>query len=99
VVIETQTSGSYFLPMMNFQLGCFVPGVSCTLSPVDIIFTRLGASDRIMQGQSTFMVECTEAASVLQNATNNSLVVLDELGRGTSTFDGFAIAYAVSSPV
>ncbi|KAH8956231.1 hypothetical protein BDL97_07G029800 [Sphagnum fallax] len=83
------------LAVIMAQLGCFVPGASCTLSPVDIIFTRLGASDRIMQGQSTFMVECTEAASVLQNATNNSLVVLDELGRGTSTFDGFAIAYAV----
>ncbi|CAK9237431.1 unnamed protein product [Sphagnum jensenii] len=83
------------LAVIMAQLGCFVPGESCTLSPVDIIFTRLGASDRIMHGHSTFMVECTEAASVLQNATNNSLVVLDELGRGTSTFDGFAIAYAV----
>ncbi len=55
MVIEARTSGSYFLAMMNFQLGCFVPGTSCTLSPVDIIFTRLGASDRIMQGQSEFV--------------------------------------------
>uniref|UniRef100_A0A7I4EG59 DNA mismatch repair proteins mutS family domain-containing protein n=1 Tax=Physcomitrium patens TaxID=3218 RepID=A0A7I4EG59_PHYPA len=83
------------LAVIMAQLGCFVPGNSCRLSPVDTIFTRLGASDRIMEGHSTFMVECTEAASVLRHATNNSLVVLDELGRGTSTFDGYAIAYAV----
>ncbi len=63
MVIEAQTSGSYFLPVMNFQLGCFVPGASCTLSPVDIIFTRLGASDRIMQGQSEFVFAATVTGS------------------------------------
>ncbi|GAV79508.1 MutS_V domain-containing protein/MutS_I domain-containing protein/MutS_II domain-containing protein/MutS_III domain-containing protein [Cephalotus follicularis] len=77
------------------QLGCFVPSEKCVLSLVDIIFTRLGATDRIMTGESTFFVECTETASVLQNATQDSLVLLDELGRGTSTFDGYALAYAV----
>ncbi|XP_024516949.1 DNA mismatch repair protein MSH7 isoform X1 [Selaginella moellendorffii] len=77
------------------QLGCYVPSESCTLSLVDTIFTRIGARDRIMSGESTFMVECAEAGSILCNATSNSLVVLDELGRGTSTFDGYAIAYAV----
>ncbi|KAK1396879.1 DNA mismatch repair protein MSH7 [Heracleum sosnowskyi] len=83
------------LAIILAQLGCYVPCESCVLSLVDIIFTRLGASDRIMTGESTFLIECTETASVLQNATQNSLVLLDELGRGTSTFDGYAIAYAV----
>ncbi|MED6183075.1 DNA mismatch repair protein msh7 [Stylosanthes scabra] len=77
------------------QIGCYVPCENCVLSVVDIIFTRLGATDRIMTGESTFYIECTETASVLQNATQDSLVILDELGRGTSTFDGYAIAYAV----
>uniref|UniRef100_A0A1S4DGF3 DNA mismatch repair protein MSH7-like n=1 Tax=Nicotiana tabacum TaxID=4097 RepID=A0A1S4DGF3_TOBAC len=83
------------LAVIMAQLGCYVPGETCVLSLVDIIFTRLGATDRIMTGESTFFIECTETASVLQNATCNSLVLLDELGRGTSTFDGYAIAYAV----
>lgn len=83
------------LTVIMAQLGCFVPCESCVLSPADIIFTRLGARDHIMAGESTFLVECMEAASVLRYATHESLVVLDELGRGTSTFDGYAIAYAV----
>ncbi|CAN7073758.1 unnamed protein product [Brassica oleracea var. botrytis] len=83
------------LAVIFAQLGCYVPCQTCELSLVDTIFTRLGASDRIMTGESTFLVECTEAASVLQNATQDSLVILDELGRGTSTFDGYAIAYSV----
>lgn len=83
------------LAVILAQLGCYVPCETCTLSPVDVIFTRLGATDRIMSGESTFLVECAETASVLQNATQDSLVLLDELGRGTSTFDGYAIAYAV----
>ncbi|KAK4790085.1 hypothetical protein SAY86_017389 [Trapa natans] len=83
------------LAVVLAQLGCYVPCETCALSPVDIIFTRLGATDRIMSGESTFFVECSETASILQNATEDSLVILDELGRGTSTFDGYAIAYAV----
>ncbi|KDP33650.1 hypothetical protein JCGZ_07221 [Jatropha curcas] len=83
------------LAVILAQLGCFVPSEMCILSLVDVIFTRLGAIDRIMTGESTFYIECTETASVLQNATQDSLVILDELGRGTSTFDGYAIAYAV----
>ncbi|CAL0323980.1 unnamed protein product [Lupinus luteus] len=83
------------LAVIMAQLGCYVPCENCVLSVVDIIFTRLGATDRIMAGESTFFIECSETASVLQNATQNSLVILDELGRGTSTFDGYAIAYAV----
>jgi len=78
------------------QVGCYVPAESCTLSPVDRIFTRMGADDNIMGGASTFFVELSEASVTLQNATRDSLVVMDELGRGTSTFDGVAIAYAVA---
>ncbi|CAI5472492.1 unnamed protein product [Closterium sp. Yama58-4] len=77
------------------QMGCYAPCSSLVLSPADVIFTRLGASDRIISGESTFMVECREAAAVLRCATKDSLVILDELGRGTSTFDGYAIAHAV----
>ncbi|GMI97714.1 MUTS homolog 7, ARABIDOPSIS THALIANA MUTS HOMOLOG 7, MUTS HOMOLOG 6-2 [Hibiscus trionum] len=83
------------LAVILAQLGSFVPSETCVISLVDTIFTRLGATDRIMTGESTFLVECSETASVLQNATQDSLVLLDELGRGTSTFDGYAIAYAV----
>jgi DNA mismatch repair protein MSH6 len=77
------------------QLGCYVPAKSCEMSPVDRIFTRIGAHDNIMQGQSTFMVELLETSKILKEATPHSMVVLDELGRGTSTFDGYAIAYSV----
>lgn len=77
------------------QMGCYVPAESCIFSPIDRIFTRLGASDRIMQGESTFFVELSETAVILQHSTPNSLVLLDELGRGTATYDGTAIASAV----
>lgn len=77
------------------QIGCFVPAQSCELTPIDRIFTRIGASDRILEGKSTFYVEMEETQSVLKFATNRSLAILDELGRGTSTFDGYAIAKAV----
>ncbi|XP_076457037.1 DNA mismatch repair protein Msh6-like [Babylonia areolata] len=77
------------------QLGCYVPAEKCHLTPVDRIFTRLGASDKIMSGESTFFVELSETSSVLQHATEHSLVLMDELGRGTATYDGTAIAYAV----
>eukprot|EP00958_Prasinococcus_capsulatus_P028491 scaffold6844_cov357-Prasinococcus_capsulatus_cf.AAC.3 len=83
------------LAVILAQMGCYVPAQRAVLSPVDTIFTRLGASDRIMSGESTFMVECRETASILRSATANSLVILDELGRGTATFDGYAVAYAV----
>ncbi|KAM9804068.1 DNA mismatch repair protein Msh6 [Neosynchiropus ocellatus] len=77
------------------QLGCYVPAESLRFTPVDRVFTRLGASDRIMAGESTFFVELSETASILQHATRHSLVLLDELGRGTATYDGTAIASAV----
>jgi DNA mismatch repair protein MSH6 len=77
------------------QLGCKVPADSCVMTPVDRIFTRVGASDRILAGQSTFFVELAETASILRAATEDSLCILDELGRGTATFDGTAIAHAV----
>ncbi|XP_062318877.1 DNA mismatch repair protein Msh6 [Osmerus eperlanus] len=79
------------------QLGCYVPAESLRFSPVDRIFTRLGASDRIMAGESTFFVELSETASILLHGTQHSLVLLDELGRGTATYDGTAIASAVVS--
>ncbi|XP_050827953.1 DNA mismatch repair protein Msh6 [Serinus canaria] len=77
------------------QLGCYVPAEACRLTPIDRVFTRLGASDRIMAGESTFFVELSETSSILQHATEHSLVLVDELGRGTATFDGTAIASAV----
>ena len=78
------------------QIGSFVPAASARIGVVDRIFTRIGAADRLSRGQSTFMVEMTETASILHNATERSLVILDEVGRGTSTFDGLAIAWAVA---
>ncbi|EGD83460.1 hypothetical protein PTSG_04067 [Salpingoeca rosetta] len=81
------------------QLGCWVPAESFTLTPVDRIFTRIGANDNIVAGRSTFMVELKETATILNKATSSSLVILDELGRGTSTFDGYAIAFAVLSHI
>ncbi|MCO6439175.1 MAG: DNA mismatch repair protein MutS [Phycisphaerae bacterium] len=78
------------------QIGAFVPARSMRFSLADRLFARVGASDEIMRGQSTFMVEMTEAANILHHATSRSLVVLDELGRGTSTFDGLALAWAIT---
>ena len=78
------------------QIGSFVPADYAKISVVDQIFTRIGASDDLTAGQSTFMVEMAEVADIVKHATKNSLVILDEVGRGTSTFDGISIAKAVS---
>ena len=74
------------------QIGCFVPADYAKVSVVDQIFTRIGASDDLTAGQSTFMVEMSEVADIVKHATRNNLVILDEVGRGTSTFDGISIA-------
>ncbi|MBU0688145.1 MAG: DNA mismatch repair protein MutS [Gammaproteobacteria bacterium] len=78
------------------HVGCFVPAQQAVLGEIDQIFTRIGASDDLASGRSTFMVEMTEAANILHNATDKSLVLVDEIGRGTSTFDGLALAYAIA---
>jgi len=77
------------------QIGCYVPAASCQMSIVDRIFTRIGASDKLSEGKSTFYIEMEETVNVIKYGTMNSLAIMDELGRGTSTFDGVAIAYAV----
>ncbi|VEL21567.1 unnamed protein product [Protopolystoma xenopodis] len=76
-------------------MGCRIPAERCRLTAVDRVFTRLGASDRLLAGESTFMVELAETAAIIRHASRHSLVLMDELGRGTSTHDGAALAGAV----
>jgi DNA mismatch repair protein MutS len=84
------------LVVLLAQIGSYVPAKSAKVGMVDRIFTRVGASDNITAGESTFLVEMQEAANILNNATTKSLILLDELGRGTSTFDGISIAWAIT---
>ena len=77
------------------QMGSFVPAQQANICIVDHLFSRVGASDDLARGRSTFMVEMSEAANILKNATPKSLVILDEIGRGTSTFDGVSLAWAI----
>ncbi|MCK5831685.1 MAG: DNA mismatch repair protein MutS [Methylococcales bacterium] len=82
------------LIVLMLHMGCFVPAKSVSCGPIDKIFTRIGASDDLASGRSTFMVEMSETANILHNATANSLILMDEIGRGTSTFDGLSLAWA-----
>ena len=82
------------LIVLMAHIGCYVPAKTATLGPIDKIFTRIGASDDLASGRSTFMVEMSETANILHNATSKSLILMDEIGRGTSTFDGLSLAWA-----
>ena len=84
------------LVVLLAHIGSFVPAARCELSPVDRIFTRIGSSDDLAGGRSTFMVEMSETANILHNASDRSLVLMDEVGRGTSTFDGLSLAWAAA---
>src|SRR5213595_478350 len=84
------------LLVLMAHIGSFVPAKGARIGPIDQIFTRIGAADDLAGGRSTFMVEMTESASILHNATAQSLVLMDEVGRGTSTFDGLALAWAIA---
>ena len=84
------------LIVLMAHIGCYVPAKGARIGPIDQIFTRIGAADDLAGGRSTFMVEMTESASILHNATAQSLVLMDEVGRGTSTFDGLALAWAIA---
>ena len=87
------------LLVLMAQAGSFIPAKDATIGLVDRIFTRVGASDELVRGQSTFMVEMTETANIINNATGKSLVILDEVGRGTSTYDGLALAWAITEHI
>lgn len=92
---KSSYSRSIALIALMTSIGSYVPATSCSTSLFDSIHTRMGASDALFQNRSTFMVELSETAAILRGATNRSLVILDELGRGTSTYDGLAIAESV----
>lgn len=77
------------------QMGCYVPADKCEMSVVDQIFTRVGANDKILENKSTFFLELEETKKIIDEATKHSLVIMDELGRGTSTFDGYSLAHSV----